>query len=530
MTTLLSVLLIGGLAAPNSSGAEELLVAQAPSRPGAPARAGAAAPDGNNPLVQALQMARSGNYVEASMSLFQLSYSPRFRNRRTQIRYILGLTLFEMNLNQVAAFQFISVVRQGESQYLRQALEKLSLAADNLGDDTLLNYALGRVRVDDFPRIHRDMLNYRIGEFQLRNNQFPEAARSFSRVQRASGLFPKAKYMEGLALTQANQLPRALRAFEDLFDSRRAFGPTDSARVSALMGMARVYYQQRNWDRALDVYRQVPRDTEAWHDTLFESSWAMLRSGRFRSALSNFHSLHSSYYEDFFIPESLLLRSIVYLYICKYDEMEKVLNLFNQIYRPVYRQIDQALNSTNDPVVYFNEMVRMIRDQKLNDGSTEETRYLIPFLVGRRIMKEGDFQTSYNYISRLLEETRRVVEMPAEWRQSAVGQYAQRVLQTRIARARERAGRQIRAHLESIRLELFDLFEQEGFIRFEMINGKKQALQKRIAGRDLPQTQVDEGTRRDYYIQNGFEYWPFRGEYWLDEIGNYHYVGTQSCD
>ncbi len=491
---------------------------------------GRQAPMGQDVLAQALRLAQAGNYKDSSILLFQLSYSPRFRSRRNQIRYILGLNLFQMNLNQVAAFQFISVVREGESRYLRQALEKLSLAADNLGDDTLLNYALGRVRVDDFPRIHRDMLSYRIGEFQLRNNQFVEAAQSFSRVQRTSPLFAKAKYLQGVALTQANQLPQALRSFEDLFDSRRAFGPTDPSRVAAQMGIARVYYQQRNWARAIDTYRSVPRDTEAWHDTLFESSWAMLRSGRFRSALSNFHSLHSSYYEDFFIPESLLLRSIVYLYICKYEEMEKVLNLFNQIYRPVYNQIDRLLDSGADPTAFFNDMVRIIRDKKTQGEEGSSGSYQIPYLVGRRILREGDFQTSYNYITRLLEESRRVSQMPADWREAAIGQYAQRILQTRIARARERAGRQVRAHLESIKLELFDLFEQEGFIRYEMISGKRQAIQKRIAGRDLPQTQIDQATRRDYYIQNGFEYWPFRGEYWLDEIGNYHYVGTQSCD
>jgi hypothetical protein len=63
----------------------------------------------------------------------------------------------------------------------------------------------------------------------------------------------------------------------------------------------------------------------------------------------------------------------------------------------------------------------------------------------------------------------------------------------------------------------------------EMLNGKKQAVKKKVAGKNLPTT-VDEKAERDFYVQNGYQYWPFQGEYWLDELGNYHYVGTQSCE
>ena len=41
--------------------------------------------------------------------------------------------------------------------------------------------------------------------------------------------------------------------------------------------------------------------------------------------------------------------------------------------------------------------------------------------------------------------------------------------------------------------------------------------------------QVDEKADRKFYIQNGFEFWPFQGEYWLDELGNYHYLGVSAC-
>ncbi|MNL23710.1 hypothetical protein D3C87_1451120 [compost metagenome] len=88
----------------------------------------------------------------------------------------------------------------------------------------------------------------------------------------------------------------------------------------------------------------------------------------------------------------------------------------------------------------------------------------------------------------------------------------------------------VKAHLLNMRVELRDLYEQAGFIRYEMINGRKETLKKRIAGKDISEEQIDAEVDRKFYISNGYEYYPFQGEYWLDEIGNYHYLGKQSCE
>ena len=480
-------------------------------------------------LNEALALARSGKYVEASQRLFQLSYSPRFRDRRMQIKYILGMTLHQMKLNQVSAFQFIGVVKEGNNKYIKQSLEKLSLAADALGDDTLLNYAISRVDVDEFPRVHRDMLHYRIGEFQMRNKQFDQAARSFGRVTTGTPLYSSAKYQEGLALAESKDVNRSLAAFEELAANRSKAEANDKGRVGGMMGKARILYQKQDWDQAIEAYRQIPRDSEFWHDTLFESSWAMLRSGRFRSALSNFHSLHSSFYEETYLPESLLLRAIVYLYICKYDEMDKILDLFSRTYKPVYKSIDKILATVNDDNRYFNMMNDMMRMAK-SPSKFDRGNAPMPYLVAQKISREADFQNAYQYIRNLMEERRRIDSLPASWRNGPLGQYSKKVLNTRLAKAKTRAGKIARQHLFAIKEDLIDLLEQEGFIRYEMINGRKESLKKRIAGKELPTQEIDSDNERDFYIQNGFEYWPFRGEYWLDELGNYHYVGKQSCN
>lgn len=485
---------------------------------------------GDADLQEAMQAARTGRYSEGSARLFQLSFSPRFLNRRMEIKYILGLTLQRMDLPQLAAFQFMTIVKEADSNYAAKALERLAMVADRLNDESLLNYAYSKIKIDSFPTSQKDRLYLRIAEFEQRHGQFAQAAATYGRVPRGSRHYFTAKYQQGLSYAEGNKLQEALAAFDELIESRKNAAPNDGLRAAGYMGKARVLYQMKDWDRAIATYRMVPRDTWPWHDTLFEGSWAMMRSGRFRSALSNFHSLHSAFYENTYLPESLILRSIVYLYICKYEETEKVLNLFAKMYKPAYQALDVNLRDNKNPAEYFNIIYRIANDFKRDPDGTPKRVYPIPYVVAQKVSQESNVRRSFAYVKNLMSEKARMDALPAGWRASVLGQYARKVIDTRIAKARQHSGRQIRTHLVAIHNELLDLIEQSEFIRFEILNGQKEQLKKRIAGKQIKSAPIDVARERDYYVQNGYEYWPFRGEYWLNELGNYHYVGTQSCN
>jgi len=484
-----------------------------------------------NELNFALNLAKEGKYSAASVRLFNMTRNPRFLSERMRIKYILGLMFFEMKMYQVAAFQFVDVVRNADQRYIKQSLRKLSLAADILNDDTLINYAIGKINVDDFPKENQDMLRYRIGEFESRKNKWDAAAESFAKVPETSPYYPKAKYLEGLAYTKKNDLNSALKAFSTLAEFRKDSGVTDTDRVSALMGMARVYYQAHKWDQAVEVYREIPRDTQAWHDALFESSWAHIRAAQFRSVLSNLQSLHSPFYEDFYLPESILLRGIVYLYICQYDEMEKTLGLFERIYGPVQTKLEEFTATVVDPLAYFGEIEKVDKNYDvMKKDSKARNAVKIPFLVGREILREGDFKHTYTYINKLRDEDKILNDMPVWWKRAPVGAYAKQLIKGRIDTTTRVAGNIVRTHMLNMKKDLADMFEQYNFAKYEMLNGKKEALKRKISNKGVASSHVDDSKSRSYYIQNGFDYYKFYGEYWLDEIGDYHYVGTQGCE
>jgi tetratricopeptide (TPR) repeat protein len=468
-------------------------------------------------LGQALKMVQNGQYQQAVPILYNMSRKPEFAKEKMQIKFILGGALLELRLNQIAAFQLVEVIKNGGSRYVKPAIEKLSMAADALGDDSLLNYAISKIRLEDVPENGKDLIYFRLGEVKLKNGNYGQALDLFGKVSQKSRYYFISRYNRGLALLEMKKPQEAIQLFKALIASRKNAGPTDTNRVAAQLGLARSYYQATDWENSIRAYREVPKDHFMWHDALFESSWALFRAAKFRSTLSNFQSLHSSYYQDYFIPESLLLRSIVYLYICKYDEMEKVLDLYEKTYGPVASKLNAFLNVNKDPLAYFSEVESSLR------GKTK-----LPGLLSHHVLREGDVKRGFAYLRELNDEKNRLDLLPAVSK-SAIGVLGKKIIANRYKNARLAIGELIRTHFIIMRSELRDFYEQTGFIRYEMINGKKEQLKKKIAGKNIP-TQIEENVDRSMYVQNGYDYWPFNGEYWLDEIGNYHYLGRQSCE
>lgn len=477
----------------------------------------------------ALSLYEKRQLLPAASALFSIRSRPELRPYRGLIYLTLGKIFLELNFPQVAAWQFANVIMVNDQNYNKKALEYLSVAADRLGDETILNYAVSKMKISDFPAQEKDMLFFRMGEIKFRNKDYKGAIEAFDRVTSDSAYSEMAQYMTGTGFAMINDTGSAISKFETLLANKRRT-VTNDTRVSTIMALARAFYQRKDWEKSLEFYRRVPRDHELWHNALFESAWANLRVGKFRSALGIFHSLHSSYYDDFYVPESLVLRAIVYLYICKYEEVNKVVGLFERSYGDVQTRLSNFLKSTNDPKAYYDEVERGLLMKKQFQDGNKPSEGRVPYRVLRYIIGKPDIGRGLDYLRKLFVEREQLEKMPVGFLESPLGKYTIRLLIGRIKTAQKLIGIKAKIHMIYMKGELKDLDEQVSYLRYEMIGLQKDILKKKIAGQSVESPKIDDDSDRSYYVKNGYDYWPFQGEFWLDEIGNYFYVGKQSCE
>ena len=470
-------------------------------------------------LNRALELIKNQDYLEGTKALFTISQKNVFPSRRTEIRFVLSKALMELKLYHAASFQLLSVIQTGDKKYIYKSLNNLSKIATIIGDSKLLQFAIDKGGERKMTGEYRNAFYYQYGRYQLQQGNHTSARMYLKKVSRRSSVYAKARYHLALSYAEQNENRRAIRAFDDILSQMRSV--TDPLRVSALLGKARVYYQAQQWNLSTQFYRQIPKDSPFWHDMLIENSWALLRAGRFRSAMNGFQTLHSGYYQNHYQPESFLLRSIIYMYICKYDEMNKLLDLFNYVYSPIKKWVNQSVHSASTSN-YYNNVIRATKTHRSSSSA-------FPRAIALRIYRASDFQTLHQYLNHLKKEKNIISGFPRSWRQSKIGQYAFNTVQKQIQNAVVKLNSTTRTHLLSVRKELSNLFNQEKYLRYESLRGKREMLKKRISTKSLGNLQIIESTSRDYFVQNGFEFWPFTKEYWLDELGNYHYVGLHSC-
>ena len=478
-------------------------------------------------LKKVTQVIDSGNYVLGSKELYRLSRGSQYKSKRVQIKYTLGITFLEMKLYHLASLQFVYVIRRDKKgEYKSKAIEKLSEILNYFGDNFLF-CPLGKVIKEyEYPRQVKDEMNFYFGKCAFYNKDYGKSRYHFSRVKVGSDIYNQAIYYRALSFAEENKIGQSVALFREL--SSRNQGVTSTNRVAALMGLARVLYQGGQFENSIQIYRSIPRDTAYFYDSLLENSWNYLRSGKFRSALSNFQSLHSPFYKDRYKPESLILRSFIYLYICKYYEMEKVLDFFKAVYSPVYESINKSLNWGGSYTDYVKAALHFERNKELglhfSDGSD------LPPVVMDRVMKNEKFRSKIVYLIKLQEEKNTLESLPATWRSDRVGKNASYIINKRIESVQKASGKEVRATLLEMRNELKRLNLSEGYLRYDMLKGKREMLKKKISNKYLDKVQIDQRVTRNYYIQNSYEYWTFSGEAWLDEIGNYHYLGKQNCE
>ena len=472
---------------------------------------------------------KSGNYKRASQLLFGLSTNSRYRKEQAEIAYELANSLEGLDLKQSAVFQLIKAVRYGRGRVLSKSLEKLTKLAFEVGDDVGLNFALSKINIKRFPEEQKPVLYFRFGEAYLGVNRFKKAYTAFSKVPKKHYLYSKARYLMGLAFSESGKLKSSYKAFTQSSNSRASRGVVDGERVAALMGRARVLYHMKRWNDSLAAYRLIPRDSKYFHDMLFESAWAMLRAGKFRSALSNFQSLHSKYYENYFYPEAALLRAIVYLYICKVEEVDKVLNFYDKTYGKVATQLNEYLRNNPSPRSDIKEYMELVTDLNAGNFKAKDT-YEIPYLILRHLNRSSRVKSRGEYVSNIEKEIERIDGM-SSWAESQVGAVTRNSILKRRKNSLKRLGKALRAEMNKYSRELTSFGDQKELIRFELISSEKEQARKTLEGRDdFNENNSKRKSSRFSFTKNGYEYWPFQGEYWLDEIGNYHYLGASRCE
>lgn len=488
-----------------------------------------------NAISAAQKSFRDGQFRKSAVQFYNLAFTEKNLKpqEKSAARYYLGLSLMKLKMNQAAAFPLIITTRESSGTLAQKALQNLVVVSDRLNDTGLLDYTIRKVDPNNLGEVARDLYLNRLAQTQMNKGELDQALENLAAALRLQPHNEESLYLQGLIHLKKNQAEPAIASLSTLLDRYQSRPATDPKRGLASIALARAHYQGKNFKEAIDLYREIPKDHPAYRDSQIELTWSLFRSAQFRSAMSTIQTLHTPYYENFYDPESLILRAIILLFVCQNDEADKSLQNFTRNYTQAYSQIAQYNKAARTAESNYKQIDAARRHLNIiKKGAAGNYSGEIPFFVVRTLMDRGALKNKITYLKEIEEEIKRAesLRQPSE---KGLRTYIQKILLKRQANAQREAGQLLANSLRATEEELSVLSGDLNLLRYEVLNGKKKQARseyiKKVNNGEA-HSRIDHDNSRNFYISNGNRYWPFEGEYWRDEIGNYQYLGVNTCE
>lgn len=508
----------------------------------------ASAPAAAQNIDKAISDYKGGNYEDAASGFYAVLQFSDEPGIIVEAQYGLAKSFEKMKLPLAAQRYFEEIVREGSDHpYFTEGVEGLLDAADELDDDFKIppvidamydvnTNALAKMKPETLQRIH-----FVVGRNAFQRQKIAEARDFLGTVKEGNPAYAKAQYLLGLIALGVGRPDSPPPKYEDaevaFSNVRSSIGAkNENVRAQKLydlatLGLARLHYERayqlddgdprrtQLLEASAREYRTVPRFSDAWSEALFERAWTHTVANEYGKALGSLHSLNAPYFQETFFPEANILKAIIYYYNCQWDRVNRTLEDTKATYQPMVAQLETLLEANYD----FDEWYALL-NKSLKAGMNHGQSDLVPWHVARSITRDPRFSRFDDYLQEIEREVRYFETAPAFNKSEMGRQLSEEFLGVREAFL-QLLGRLVKTKLQDIKTELGDITTRASIVSLETKTAEAEWLEqgRTIAGAKrgvLPRPFIPDDT---------FQFWWFRDEYWIDELGFYEYTIKTEC-
>jgi tetratricopeptide (TPR) repeat protein len=510
--TALTLAMLLGLSGSTNAGAEE------PDPPGeetpeeepAPALSDAERAELLGPYLEAIQ---AGRKAEAADALIALIDDPASGDLHGMAWLNLASVLKGLDLGHAALHAYARALELDPAGAAGEVSGIVDLAME-VGDDAVVAPALLAGMGAPLDTEARSKASYLSARYSLRTDELGDAIGVLYTVDKSSELYPEAKSLLGITLSQqsrhAEALPHLIEAAKLGYKANKGERFDNAARLN----VARLYFATGNWGQAIYNYASVDRESPFWPEANFERAWTHFRADDMTGTLAQLMNHRSPFFEEWYFAEADLLRAYALFMMCKFTDASTAIDDFVNTYTPMQTAIAGHMSSI-DPAGAFADA----RSNREGDSAR------LPRAVLRPFETEDRFGEAMAAVDRADAELARLPSLSTY----TVGQRATEWTTARKAALIELHGQRVIDRATHVKTELDGMLEGIEITRLDLLNLEASMYERAANTGELEYGDKIGKLRSMRKNQRGSLVWPFQGEYWADEIGWYQIDARPDC-
>ena len=373
---------------------------------------------------------------------------------RQRAEFFLGKAFYKLKLYALALSYFDRIATNGvKHRYHKVTLKWLVALSRVLPNASGILRPIGKYGTaalsEPLNASIRVELAYLLARDAYRRGELNDAVDLFRRVGRKSSFFLRAKFLEAVTNVRRYDGPRAVAAFKELLVIGRD-KPADYPRAEivrfeelARLQLARLFHGGRQYHLAVKYYRTVRQSSPEWSDSVMETAWAYLMSGREDESLAAAQLLRAPFLDSGKAPEAALLVAGLYFQKCFHARVLASAASFSTKYRAIRKQLKKVTGQHEDNTDLYTYVTGL--GAKSAGSRTAAERMILRAIAPRR------FQGAFDWVRELDREHAVFAAASASWRATAVGDEALQDLTIQRAFARAEVGRLVRDRVNRTR-------------------------------------------------------------------------------
>jgi len=481
-----------------------------------------APPEPPRRLTKALKQLKSKQWALASLSLHAVLRDETASYFHADIRYYLAYCLEQMGLNYSAVEEYNRFLEGAdpESRLLGKAVKRSVSLARRMDAGWLLAPGLAKLDTSQVSAGFHGPAMFWVGSHHYTNSRWAVARAYLSMVPKDTEYYARARMFEGITLTRENKPVEAIAPLEAAVAASLSRASQDNTWEVANINLGRAYYAIGNFERAIEHFERTPRESPLWFESMYEAAWSYFRLNRLSGALSHLQSVNSPFFAGVYHPDAALLRILLLYFLCKYIDGQDLLNEFTESHYPISDGIQTAIDQAQrDP----NRLFKSLYAWKT---SGKQAGVPLPDPVKQHFATDEALVRIGNYLAGIEEELEAIDQLKTGWERSKLRKELDQALNDRRTQATEKKGKQALAKLRGMHAMLQGHLGNAELYKVELITAEKNVYDAAFRG----QIRDKIATRKmDPNVPQGYRFWPFEGEYWIDELGWYEVNTINEC-